>query len=266
MKVTILGCGGSGGVPLLGNHWGACDPMNPKNRRRRVSVLVQQGDINIILDTSPDFRAQMLDAGVRHLNAILYTHDHADHTQGIDDVRFLKSKHHNKDGLIPAYGAEGTLRTLTRRFDYVFTQSMSGSGQLYKPFLKAVPMAGPCEIGGLLVTPYDQDHGFGEATTGFRIGGMAYSTDCVGLPKASVEKLRGLDLFIVDCLRFEPHQTHAHFDMALSWVERLKPKRTILTHMNHTVDYEAVKARCPAGIEPGYDGLSIAIPDWTVQA
>jgi phosphoribosyl 1,2-cyclic phosphate phosphodiesterase len=261
MKVTILGCGGSGGVPLLGNHWGACDPNNPRNRRRRVSVLVQQGDINIIIDTSPDFRAQMLDAGIKHLNAILYTHDHADHTQGIDDVRFLKSKQHNKDGMVPAHASENTLRSLTRRFDYVFAQSRSGSGQLYKPFLKAMPLAGPFTVAGLPVTPYDQDHGFGEVTTGFRIGNMAYSTDCVGLPEASLDVLQGLDLFIVDCLRFEPHQTHAHFDMALDWAKRLKPKHTILTHMNHMVDFATIKARCPEGVEPGYDGLAVMIDD-----
>src|SRR5690349_16010479 len=135
MKVTVLGCGGSGGVPLIGDNWGACNPDNPKNRRRRVSVLVEHDGANIVLDTSPDFRLQMLDAGIGKLDAILYTHDHADHTQGIDDVRFMRS--YDKNQRIPAYGAAETMGTLTARFPYIFTQGTEGSGHLYKPFLEA---------------------------------------------------------------------------------------------------------------------------------
>ncbi|MES1151015.1 MAG: MBL fold metallo-hydrolase [Dongia sp.] len=257
MKVTVLGCGGSGGVPLIGGDWGRCNPSNPKNRRRRVSVLVEHQGHTIVLDTSPDFRAQMLDAEVKKLDAILYTHDHADHTQGIDDVRFMRS--FNKGERIPAYGAPETLRTLTERFPYVFTQVTDGSGHLYKPFLEARTLEGPFELCGLAVTPFEQGHGFGTKSTGYRVGPMAYSTDVVELPEAAFEILQGLDLWIVDCLRFEPHLTHANFEKAIGWIERLKPKHAILTHLNHQTDYDAVKVKCPPGVEPGYDGLSVEI-------
>ena len=257
MKVTVLGCGGSGGVPLLGPNWGRCNPDNPKNRRRRVSVLVQHEAANMVLDTSPDFRAQMLDAGIARLDAILYTHDHADHTQGIDDVRYMRS--YDQGERIPAYGSAETLRTLTARFPYIFTQGTDGSGHLYKPFLEAKAVEGPFRLGGLDVTPFDQEHGFGTKTLGYRIGPMAYSTDVVELSEAAFAILEGLDLWIVDCLRFEPHVTHAHFEKTIAWIERVKPKHAILTHLNHQIDYDEVRAQCPPGVEPGYDGLSLEI-------
>lgn len=262
MKVTILGCGGSGGVPLIGPGWGNCNPDNPKNRRSRVSILVQQGDTNIICDTSPDFRAQALGAGINHLDAVLYTHDHADHTQGIDDLRFVRSKDRDIANRVPIYGEAETLGTLQQRFAYAFQQKTAGSGHLYKPFLEPIAIADrPFDIAGITVIPYAQEHGFGSMTTGYRIGNMAYSTDCVELPEASLQHLHGLDLFVVDCLRFEPHMTHAHFDKALAWVDLLKPKYAVLTHMNHQVDYDVIKARCPQGVEPAHDGLVIEIPD-----
>ena len=257
MKVTVLGCGGSGGVPLIGGNWGRCNPANPKNRRRRVSVLVEHDGHNIVLDTSPDFRLQMLDAEVKKLDAILYTHDHADHTQGIDDVRFMRS--YDQDERIAAYGVPETLRTLTQRFPYIFTQMTEGSGHLYKPFLEAKTVSGPFELCGLTVTPFEQEHGFGTKSTGYRVGPMAYSTDVVELPEAAFDILQGLDLWIVDCLRFEPHITRANFEKAIGWIERLKPKHAILTHLNHQADYDAVKEKCPPGVEPGYDGLSVVI-------
>lgn len=262
MKVTILGCGGSGGVPLIGPGWGQCNPDNPKNRRRRVSILVQQGGTNIICDTSPDFREQILSVGIQHLDAVLYTHDHADHSQGIDDVRFVRSKDKAINNRVPVFGTAETLATLHHRFGYAFAQNNQGSGHLYKPFLQSYIVAEhPFEVLGLEVIPYLQDHGFGTSTTGYRIGGMAYSTDCVELPEASLRKLEGLDLFIVDCLRFEPHMTHANFEKALAWVQMLQPRHTILTHMNHMVDYDVIMSRCPSGVEPAYDGLAIEIPD-----
>lgn len=262
MKVTILGCGGSGGVPLIGPGWGECNPDNPKNRRRRVSILVQQHGTNIVCDTSPDFREQILDVGINHIDAVLYTHDHADHTQGIDDLRFVRSKDKGINHRVPVYGSAETLATLRHRFAYAFAQKLEGSGHLYKPYLEPYIVTDhPFHVLGLEIIPYQQGHGFGTVTTGFRIGNMAYSTDCVDLPEASLRQLEGLDLFIVDCLRFEPHMTHAHFDMALGWVEMLRPRHTILTHMNHLVDYDVIKARCPAGVEPAYDGLVIEIPD-----
>ena len=259
MKVTILGCGGSGGVPLLGPHWGECNPDNPKNRRRRVSIAIRQGETTILVDTSPDLRAQCLDAGISQLSAILYTHDHADHTQGIDDVRFLKKP--PGQATIPIYGTGETLDVLRRRFEYIFRQSTEGSGHLYKPFLRAIEVTEPFEIDGIPIVAFEQDHGFGATSTGYRIGNVAYCTDVAVLSDAALGKLAGLDLFVVDCLRYEPHPTHAHFDQAVAWAKQLQPRQTILTHMNHMVDYDVIRAKCPPGVEPGYDGLEVEVPD-----
>jgi len=259
MKVTILGCGGSGGVPLLGPGWGECNPDNPKNRRRRVSIALRQQDTTILVDTSPDLRAQCLDAGIGQVSAILYTHDHADHTQGIDDARFLKKP--AGQATIPAFGTRETLRTLTTRFDYIFRQNTDGSGHLYKPFLRAEEVTGPFTIDGIPVVAFEQDHGFGSVSTGYRIGNVAYCTDVVELSEAAMAVLQGLDLFVVDCLRFEPHPTHAHFGRALEWAAELQPRQTVLTHMNHMVDYDVIRLQCPPGIVPGYDGLEIEVPD-----
>lgn len=259
MRVTILGCGGSGGVPLLGPGWGDCNPDNPKNRRRRVSIALRQGDTTILVDTSPDLRVQCLDAGIAQVSAILYTHDHADHTQGIDDARFLKKP--AGQATIPAYGTRETLRTLTARFEYIFRQNTDGSGHLYKPFLRAEEVTGPFEIDGIPVVAFEQNHGFGSVSTGYRIGNVAYCTDVVELSETAMASLRDLDLFVVDCLRFEPHPTHAHFGRALEWAAELQPRHTVLTHMNHMVDYDVIRLQCPPGIVPGYDGLEIEVPD-----
>src|SRR5260221_6794590 len=258
-KVTILGCGGSGGSPLIGPNWGRCNRNNPKNRRRRVSALLEHPDAKILFDTSPDLRMQMLDAGIGSIDAVLYTHDHADHTQGIDDVRFLKSR---SGGTIDAYASADTFATLIQRFGYIFAQSTQGSGHLYKPFLTPHPIDLPSrfDIKGIPVDAFEQEHGFGSKTTGFRVGNMGYSTDVVELPEAAFEILHGIDLWIVDCLRFEPHETHAHFDKALAWIDRIKPKHADLTHLNHMMDYDDVARRCPPGVQPGYDGLVIEIP------
>jgi phosphoribosyl 1,2-cyclic phosphate phosphodiesterase len=268
MRVTVLGCGGSGGVPLLGDDWGSCSPANPRNRRRRVSVLVEAQGQKILIDASPDLREQLLDAKVAHLDAVLFTHDHADHTHGIDDLRFLRRDR----GAPPldAYGTKATLASIAQRFDYIFRQSEEGSGTLYRPFLAAREVDGPFCVGAVAVVPFDQDHGMGTVSTGYRVGGtadpggrmrggMAYSTDVVGLSAAALAELRDLDLWIVDCLRFEPHPTHAHVDRALTWIERLKPRRAILTHMNHMTDYDALAQACPPGVEPGYDGLVVEV-------
>jgi phosphoribosyl 1,2-cyclic phosphate phosphodiesterase len=259
MRVTLLGCGGSGGVPLLGLGWGACNPANPRNRRRRVSILVEQGGTVILVDASPDLRQQLLDADCHRLDAVLFTHDHADHTHGIDDLRFVKRP---AGGALPAYADWGTLATLEGRFDYIFRQNQAGSGILYKPFLEPHPLAGPFAIAGLPVVPFEQDHGYGTKTVGYRIGDMAYSTDVVGLSEEAMAVLGGLDLWVVDCLRFEPHPTHAHFGLAMRWIERLRPRRAVLTHLNHMVDYDVLAARCPPGVEPGYDGLVVELADY----
>lgn len=258
MKVTVLGCGGSGGVPLITGDWGRCNPGNPKNRRRRVSVLVEDRDSTILIDTSPDLRAQFLDAGVTRLDAVLYTHEHADHCHGIDELRALG---HARNDAIPAYGTMATLELLHQRFRYIFEQSGDGSGVLYRPLLEARTVQGPFAVNGITVMPFAQDHGYGSTTTGYRIGRMAYSTDVVGLDDAAFAVVADLDLWIVDCLRYEPHPTHAHFDLTLSWISRAKPKRAILTHLNHLLDYDDLASRCPPGVEPGYDGLVVEIAE-----
>lgn len=258
MKVTILGCGGSGGVPLIGNDWGACDPKNPKNRRRRVSLLVEQGATNILIDTSPDLREQLLDASISRLSGILYTHDHADHTQGIDDVRFVRENLFDGPA-IPTYGSRATLKTLTDRFGYIFIQAQGGSSRLYKPFLHPMEIGygETFEVEECVVTAFEQLHGFSSRSTGYRIGDIAYSTDAVDFPAASFRYLQNLKLWVVDCLRWEPHLTHAHFDKTLTWIEELKPEKAVLTHLNQNMDYEAVRKRCPENVMPAFDGLEI---------
>jgi phosphoribosyl 1,2-cyclic phosphate phosphodiesterase len=257
MKVTVLGCGGSGGVPLVGNIWGACNPANPRNRRRRVSVHVEHEGTGILIDASPDLRVQLLDADIRRLDAVLFTHDHADHSHGIDDLRFLNTG--RKDEPIEAWAAPETMAVLAQRFDYIFRQNEKGSGVLYRPFLQAREVEGPFRIRDLPVVPFRQQHGLGSFSLGYRIGPMAYSTDVVGLDETAFDILAGLDLWIVDCLRFEPHPTHAHFDLTMEWVKRIRPRHTVLTHMNHMVDYDEIARRCPPGVEPGYDGLTVEL-------
>ena len=189
MRVTILGCGGSGGVPLVGNHWGSCNPKNPRNRRRRVSVLIEDHDRTILIDASPDCRMQLLDANVRKLDAVLFTHDHADHAHGIDDLRFVRRDPTAPP--LPVFGTAETLETLSHRFDYAFSQNEKGSGRLYRPFLAPTEIrhGQPFDLLGLTVVPYRQEHGHGTLSTGYRVGPMAYSTDVVELPPASLAQL-----------------------------------------------------------------------------
>src|SRR5262249_16916949 len=184
------------------------------NRRRRVSILVEQGGTTILVDTSPDLRLQFLDAGVRRLDAILYTHDHADHCHGIDELRAFGHDPAGKP--IPAYGTRETRRCRRQRFGYVFRQAKRGSSVLYRPLLEPRVLDGPFTIEGIPIVPFEQDHGLGTYTTGFRLGRIAYSTDVVGLNDAAFEALTGLELWIVDCLRYEPHPTHAHFDRTMA--------------------------------------------------
>src|SRR5579871_4103922 len=194
MRVTVLGCGGSGGVPLIGGIWGSCDPANPRNRRRRVSIHVEGAGSSILVDASPDLRAQLLDAEIEHLDAVLFTHDHADHCHGIDDLRFLRPD--SKAPPLQAWATPRTLDALKERFGYIFRQNQVGSGVLYRPFLEAHQVRGAFNIGAVPVTPFDQSHGLGSTTTGYRIGRMAYSTDVVGLDDNAFGALAGLDLWI----------------------------------------------------------------------
>ena len=258
MKITILGCGGSGGIPLAdgtpGGNWGACDPANPKNRRRRVSILVEAGGTTVLVDTSPDLRAQLIDARVSRLDAVLYTHAHADHCHGLDELRSLVRRTHQP---IDAYMNAETRETLTARFPYVFASSRNPDS-LYRALMTDHVIDGPFNIGPIAIKPFEQDHG-PETTLGFRLGDMAYSTDLVGLDEAAFEALDGVKLWIVDCLRDRPHPTHTWTAQTFEWIARVKPQRAVLTHMNEELDYEDLRRRCPPGVEPGYDGLVIEV-------
>ena len=259
MKVTILGCGTSGGVPRIGNVWGACDPNNPKNRRRRVSILVEQGENNLLIDTSSDIREQCLDANITSLDAVLYTHDHADHTHGIDDLRGLYQNMNHKRprsqrSRIPVYGNDVTLNILKRRFGYIFTPQ-----QGYPAICDAHEIDENAFVAAnMKIQPIPLTHG-NITSFGYRIGSMAYTTDLNAIPEDSKQHLQGLDLWIVDALRPEPHPTHPHLDLTLSWIEEFKPKHAILTHMAWQMDYETLRKSLPAGVEPGYDGMVITV-------
>lgn len=254
MKVTVLGCGPSTGVPVIGGNWGRCDPTDPRNRRRRVSVLVEINGVVILIDTSPDLREQLLDASVRRIDAVVLTHAHADHLHGIDDLR---SVNRLMRSAIPLYADARTLVEIRSRFGYVF-KPVEAPGRFYKPTLVPHEIVGPFDIRGISVLPFVQDHGF-STTLGLRIGGFAYSTDVTELDDNAFVALAGIKLWIVDCLRREPHPTHSHLAKTLSWIARVRPGQAVLTHMDQSLDYRELSAELPTGVEPGYDGLVIEL-------
>jgi phosphoribosyl 1,2-cyclic phosphate phosphodiesterase len=249
MKVTILGCGSSNGVPLIGGNWGACDPANPRNRRTRVSILVEQGDTTLIVDTSPDMRQQMLACALKKLDAVLYTHAHADHCHGIDDLRSVNWMQQRP---VDIYADPVTLATLTKNFSYIFHGV--GEGEYYKPSVIAHEITGTFQVGAIGITPFVQDHGYSK-TLGYRFGDVAYSTDVHSLDDAAFDALHGIKTWIVDCVRETPHPTHSHLAQTLEWIARVKPEHAFLTHMNHLMDYDTLVQKLPAGVLPAYDGL-----------
>jgi phosphoribosyl 1,2-cyclic phosphate phosphodiesterase len=261
--VTILGCGFSGGVPRPGFGWGACDPNNPKNRRRRCSILLDRtapdgGRTRVLVDTSPDLREQLLDAEVEHLDGVLFTHEHADHIHGIDDLRALFLRHKRP---VNVYVDAPTWRVLSLRFGYCFA---TPPGSNYPPFLIAHHIApgGLVRIAGrggeVTAMPLLQKHGDIDSL-GFRFGAIAYSSDLVDLPDESVAALAGLRLWIVDALWYRPHPSHFHLDLTLAWIDRIKPARAILTNMHSDLDFEALRAKLPAHVEPGFDGMRVEV-------
>ena len=258
MKVTVLGCGGSGGVPFAdgtpGGNWGACDPANPRNRRRRVSILVEAADTVVLVDTSPDLRDQLIGAQVARVDAVLFTHAHADHCHGLDELRAMV---YARRAPIDAYMDRKTHGALTTRFDYAFESSRNPKS-MYRALFKDHVIDGRFRTGGIEVEPFVQGHG-DETTLGLRFGPVAYSTDVVSLDDAAFATLAGVEVWIVDSLRDDPHPTHSHFAQTLDWIARLRPRRAILTHMNHQVDYEDLRSRCPPGVEPAYDGMVIEV-------
>ena len=259
LRFTILGCGSSGGVPRVGNDWGKCDPANPRNRRRRCAALVERtgprGRTAVLIDTGPDLREQLLSVRVSALDGVLYTHDHADHTHGIDDLRFVSYAMKRR---VPVWFDAPTEASLVGRFAYCFA-STSGS---YPAILQANPIhpgktvrvPGPGgEIEALAVP---QEHGE-IVSLGFRFGTLAYSPDVSGMSDASAAMLEGLDVWIVDALRDVPHPSHFNVRQALAWIARLKPKRAVLTHLHVDLDYDELVRRLPPGVEPAYDGMVI---------
>ena len=257
MKITILGAGASSGVPQLGLGWGRCDRQEPRNRRRRFSILVQTAGRTLLIDTSPDCRAQLLDAGVSRLDGVLYTHEHADHCHGIDDLRWICLA---MQADLPIYGAPETLAALQARFQYCFTPLAPGAGgYYYKAVLRPIPASSPFSIVGVPVIPFPQTHGRG-TSTGYRIGDFACSTDVSDLSDAAFAVLEGVRLWAVDALQPEPHPTHADLQRTLGWIARVRPERAVLIHMNAQMDYQTVRGLVPPGVEPGYDGLTLQVP------
>ena len=262
LRFTILGCGSSGGVPRLGNNWGACDPDEPRNTRRRCSLLVQRIDrdqsTNVLIDTSPDLRAQLLDAGIGELHGVIYTHSHADHVHGLDDLRMIV---YNMRARLPVWADGDTQNGLLSRFGYAFVQP---EGSPYPPILDLHTIDGAITIegqgGAIKLDPFEVNHGSIDAL-GFRIGGLAYLPDVLSIPDASWPALENLDVWILDALRREPHPTHVHLDLALEWMERVAPKRGVLTNMHIDLDYQTVADETPEHITPAFDGMVITLQD-----
>ena len=262
LVATILGSGSSSGVPRLGGHngagdWGACDPTNPKNRRRRCSLLLRRGATTVLVDTSPDLREQLLDSRVTRLEAVLMTHPHADQTNGIDDLRpltFLMRKR------VDMYADTATLDHLMRQFAYCF---MTPEGSEYPPIITGHIIPEPFstfEIAGqggeIPVLAFWQMHG-PMRSLGYRFGPLAYSSDVSDLDDKAFAALEGVDTWIVDALRYNPHPTHANVKTALEWIGRVKPRRAVLTNLHHDLDFEQLRAQLPKGVEPAYDGMTL---------
>jgi phosphoribosyl 1,2-cyclic phosphate phosphodiesterase len=259
LEVTVLGCGSSGGVPRADGDWGVCDPANPKNFRMRCSLLVKRvgegPQTTVVVDTSPEFRLQTAKAGVTRVDAVLLTHDHADQVHGLDDVRAFCLR---QQARIPVWMDPVTDASLERRFGYLFKGEAGYPAicdrMAIPPHAQTWQVDGPS--GAIPVVTFDQDHG-SIRSVGYRFGGVAYSPDVVGLDDAAFEALADLDVWIVDALRYRPHPTHAHLELALEWIARVKPRRAILTNMHIDLDFETLRGQLPEGVEPAFDGLTL---------
>lgn len=269
IDVEILGCGSSGGVPRLGGpggagNWGDCDPTNPKNRRRRCSILVRrksdEGETRVLVDTSPDLREQLLAAHIARLDGVLISHDHADQTHGIDDLRAITLITGNR---IDVWCDRPGWKSLMTKFGYCFIQPpgsdyppILNAHEIHEPF-KPFVIAGPG--GSLPILAFGQGHGQ-IRSLGFRFGPFAYSSDVDELDEAAFAALQGVECWIVDALRRTPHPSHAHLAKSLEWIARVRPKRAVLTNMHLDMDYETLRRELPAGVEPAFDGMRLALP------
>lgn len=262
----ILGCGSSGGVPRIGNDWGACDPSNPKNRRSRCSLLITgtrpglPGATRILIDTGCDLREQLLAAEVSEIDGVFYTHEHADHTHGIDDLRVLAL---NSRRRVDVYMSVPTERRMREAFGYCFTAPEDSP---YPPILNANSIAAGERItvngagGSIGITAFEQEHG-NITSLGFRVADFAYSCDLSGIPDSSCLAVRDLDIWVLDALRYAPHPSHLSLDQALAQIARHTPKRAVLTNLHIDLDYEVLNGETPDGVEPAYDGMEIVISE-----
>ncbi len=267
LRATVLGCGSSGGVPRLGGpdgrgNWGDCDPAEPRNRRRRCALLVERigaaGRTRLLIDAGQDLRAQLLDAGVGELDGAAITHPHADHIHGLDDLRAVAL---NMKRRIPLWADRATQEVLMEGFAYCFE---TPPGSLYPPIFDLQTMTGEARISGgaggeMDLRGFHLRHGRIEAL-GYRVGGLAYSPDLNQIPEAAWEALAGTRVWIVDCLQRKPHGSHAHLEMTLDWIARLKPERAVLTNLHVSLDYQKLRRELPPGVVPAYDGMTIELP------
>jgi len=252
LGAILLGCGTSSGVPRIGGDWGECDPNDPRNRRTRASLLVRSPTTTILVDTGPDMRTQLLAAGIGAIDAVIWTHEHADHTHGIDDLRQV---YHARGSRVPAFARAETLDLLATRFAYVFN-GRDG----YPPMADAQLLTDEMRIGDIDVRVVDQPHGsITSAGLRFEHDGksVGYSTDFNVFTREMETLFQNIDLWVVDGLRRKPHPTHPHLALTLDAIARVRPKRAVLTHMDQSLDYATLAAELPEGVEPGYDGLEL---------
>lgn len=252
LTLTLLGTGTSHGVPAIGCSCPVCTSRDPKNQRFRCSLLIQYDGRNVVIDTATEFRLQALRAGITRLDAILFTHSHADHISGLDDVRSFSER---QKVAVPCYGNSECLDQLRRRFDYIFTETQIGGG---KPKLELIPTNGPFDLFGLEIVPVPVFHGQLQVL-GFRFGPAAYVTDCNLVPAYSMDVLMGLELLVLDALRWRPHSTHFNIEQALDVVAQLRPRMAYFTHITHDLDHSATNSLLPPNVELAYDGLTLRL-------
>lgn len=251
LKVTILGCGGSMGVPIIGNYWGKCDPKNPKNNRTRASIIVEKEGQRLLIDTSPDLRTQLLREHIDVVDAVLYTHAHADHIHGLNDLRAVCR---NRSKPLDIYADSKALKEIVDSFSYAFTPNLI-EGLFFKPVLIPHEITGHFTHGIFDIMPINQNHGY-SSSLGFRIDDFAYSTDVMHFDEEALKQLEGIKIWVVDCIRMTEHPTHASLDTTLSWIKHIKPERAYLTHMSEELDYDALLKILPKNVAPCYDGLN----------